>query len=331
MEHWIWLDPMAAYILDLLIGDPHFLYHPVRIIGGFAAKMERILRPFTKRPTEVGRIRCELLAGFILTGTTVAFSFGAVWFLLHLAGILGGDWFYHILNIYFIYSALATHCLAVEAGKVRDALSRGDLPDARRKVGMLVGRETDTLTSPEIIRAVVETTAENTADGVISPIFYIVIGSLFGLAAPLVYAFKAVSTLDSMVGYKNDRYLYFGRFSAKIDDYSNFIPARMTGLLISGSAFLMGRGFLRSFRIMLRDRRRHNSPNCAYPEAAMAGALGVGLGGPNIYFGQVVEKPTLGEALKPLEVSDIGATIKLMYLTSLLGMGIGLLVLFYLA
>ncbi|HBE76777.1 MAG TPA: cobalamin biosynthesis protein CobD [Firmicutes bacterium] len=330
MDQWILIDLVLAYILDLLIGDPHFLYHPVCLIGEFIAKLEKILRIWIERRNEKRRVLYEIAVGLILAVATVSFSFGSVWLLLRGAVVLGGGLLYHILNIYFIYSAFATRCLAVEAGKVRDALSREDLADARRKVGMLVGRETDTLTQDEIIRAVVETTAENTVDGVISTIFYAVIGSLLGLAAPLVYAFKAVSTLDSMVGYKNERYLYFGRASAKIDDGANFFPARLSGLLIPCSAFLAGKSFGRSWRIMLRDRRRHSSPNCAYPEAAVAGALGVRLGGNNVYFGRVVEKPTLGDALRPLEIGDIDATVKLMYLASLLGMGLGILVLLWL-
>jgi adenosylcobinamide-phosphate synthase len=159
---------------------------------------------------------------------------------------------------------------------------------------------------------------ENTVDGIMSPIIYAVLGSVLGIGAPLVYAFKAVSTLDSMVGYMNEKYIDIGRFSAKTDDAANFLPARLSGLLIPLSAFLCGKSMKRSFLIMLRDRKNHKSPNCAYPEAAVAGALGIKLGGNNVYFGKVVEKPTIGDMEKELEAGDIPETIKMMYVSSLL-------------
>ncbi len=323
------IDLVCAYLLDLLIGDPHWLYHPVRLIGAWIHGLEPILRRWTGGGRANTRPIRERWAGIILAGATTAVSFGAVWLMLRLALWLGGAVGYHLLNIYLIYTALATRCLAVEAVKVRQALSGLDLTAARQQLGMLVGRETTNLTEPEVIRAVVETTAENTVDGVIAPLCYAVLGGCFGMAAPLVYAFKAVSTLDSMVGYKNERYQYFGWASAKLDDGANFLPARLTGLLIPCAAGLLGFDSRQSFRTMLRDRRCHDSPNCAYPEAAVAGALGIQLGGANVYFGRIVAKPTLGDPLKPLEAGDIGATVKLLYVTSLLGAGLGLLILYF--
>jgi adenosylcobinamide-phosphate synthase len=230
------------------------------------------------------------------------------------------------LTVYFIYSALASRCLADEARKVYQRLADGDLAEARNQVGMLVGRETTGLNEPEVIRAVVETTAENTVDGVISPIFYIILGSFFGLAAPLVYAFKAISTLDSMVGYKNEKYLYLGWASARLDDWANYLPARLSGLVIPVSAFFIGKGFRPSFTMMMRDRHNHTSPNCAYPEAAVAGALGVQLGGENVYFGKRVAKPTIGDPCRPLRCDDIRTTIKIAYTASLMTLILGLLI-----
>ncbi|MFZ5987948.1 MAG: adenosylcobinamide-phosphate synthase CbiB, partial [Bacillota bacterium] len=227
---------------------------------------------------------------------------------------------FHIVNIYFIYSAFASKCLAVESFKVFDALKERDIFKARNMLSMIVGRQTENLDEKEIIKGAVESTAENTADGVVSPIFYAVLGSLFGLGAPVVYAFKAISTLDSMVGYKNDKYKNFGWASARLDDLANYIPARLTGLLIVCSAFFTGKDYSRSFSIMIRDRRKHKSPNSGYPEAAVAGALGVRLGGPGLYFGDIVEKPVIGDALRELDIKDIPKTITLMYVASILAL-----------
>ncbi|HEX9058653.1 MAG TPA: adenosylcobinamide-phosphate synthase CbiB, partial [Clostridia bacterium] len=231
---------------------------------------------------------------------------------------------FHIVNIYFIYSALASKCLADEAKKVYEVLKTGDIVKSRESLSMLVGRETSNLSENEIIRGVVETTAENTVDGVISPLFYAIIGSLFGIGAPLVYAFKAVSTLDSMVGYMNDRYINLGMVSAKTDDAANYIPARLSGILIPLGSWICGMGFSNSFSIMLRDRRNHKSPNCAYSEAAVAGALGIMIGGTNIYFGRAVEKPTIGDASRDINVEDIPKTIRLMYVSAVLTLIFGL-------
>jgi adenosylcobinamide-phosphate synthase len=316
------VDFTAAYFLDLLLGDPEWLYHPVRAIGAFIQGLERLLRLFADRFVRKGfQPKVEKFLGIILALATICGTFGAVWLILELARRVCPIVF-HLVNCYILYTALATRCLVDEALKVQKLLKNGDLPRARQRVGMLVGRETDRLSNHEIIRAVVETTAENTVDGVISPMIYAAVGSLLGIAAPLAYAFKAVSTLDSMVGYKNERYLNFGWASAKLDDAANFLPARLSGLLIPVAAWVSGKNFLRSFKVMLRDRRNHASPNCAYPEAAVAGALGIQLGGSNVYFGQLVYKPTIGDALHPMEIVNITETVKLMLVTSLLTMAI---------
>lgn len=323
------MDIVIAYILDLLIGDPYWLPHPVSFIGNLIKKLEKILRRYTDSTVPELKAASERKAGIILALSVIFITFLTVFGIVVIASIISQVLF-HLFNIYFIYSALAARCLAHESRKVLAALMTNDIVEARRSLSMLVGRETENLSEKEIIRGTVETVAENTVDGVISPLVYAVIGSFFGLGAPLVYAFKAVSTLDSMVGYMNEKYIDFGRASAKIDDAANYLPARLSGLLIPLSAFLCGKGFSKSFSIMLRDRRNHKSPNCAYSEAAVAGALGVKLGGNNIYFGKVVEKPTIGDAKRELSPSDIHETIKIMYITSLLTLVLGLIVLFLL-
>ncbi|HEX3043783.1 MAG TPA: adenosylcobinamide-phosphate synthase CbiB [Bacillota bacterium] len=316
------IDILAAYILDLAVGDPAWFPHPVRFIGFLINKTEKWLRPtinFGSGKTE----QKELTAGAVLTFFIVAVTFSFVYLFLAAAKQVNPV-FYHVCNIYFIYTALASRCLANESIKVYRALKRNDITKARNLVGMLVSRDTQNLDQKQVIRAIVETTAENTVDGVIAPFFYIFLGSVFGLSAPLVYAFKAASTLDSMVGYKNERYLYFGRVSAKLDDAMNYLPARLSGVVIPLAAFCCGKRGNRSFQIMFRDRRNHQSPNCAYPEAAVAGALGIQLGGTNSYFGHPVEKPTIGDANKELELRDIPDTIKLMLVSSFLILTVGL-------
>lgn len=320
------LTVAAAYLIDLAAGDPHWLPHPVRLIGRLISALEKGLRSIVDAAAgkyAAGRDGMERTAGVFLALMTVAGVSAAVYLVLEAAKYVHPALF-HLLNIYFIYSSFAARCLADEVMKVYGAVAGKDLPEARKRVAMLVGRETRDLDDEGVIRAAVETTAENTVDGVISPVVFAVLGSLLGLAAPLAYAFKAASTLDSMVGYKNDRYLNFGRASAKLDDALNYLPARMSGLLIPAAAFICGKGFSGSFRIMLRDRRKHASPNCAYPEAAMAGALGVRLGGGGVYFGRTVEKPTVGDAVKQLEAGDIADSVKIMYVSSLLTLLAGL-------
>jgi len=312
------VDICIAYVLDLLLGDPYWFPHPVRFIGWLIAHTEELLRRIFScyHDSNSTRLFRERIAGVILVVITVGITFIIVFSLLKCAELLSPILF-HALNIYFIYSALATRCLGDESLKVYKVLKKRDLDSARRQLAMLVGRQTEYLNEKEIIRGVVETTAENTVDGIISPLVYAVIGSFFALGAPLAYAFKAINTLDSMVGYTNDRYINFGWASAKLDDAANFIPARISGLIIPIAALLCGKSFLKSFRIMLRDRRNHKSPNSAYPEAAFAGALGVRLGGSNIYFGKVVVKPTIGDPDKELELNDIPDAVRLMYLASL--------------
>ncbi len=322
---YLFVDIVLAYLLDLLIGDPYWAPHPVRFIGWLITHAERILRKITgtcqREETKKIRALKERTAGVILAVTVSGITFLLVWGVLQIAQKISPILF-HAVNIYFLYSSLAARCLGDEAFKVYKILGKGDLVGARRQLSMLVGRQTEGLSEKEIIRGAVETTAENTVDGVLSPLFYIVMGSVFWMGAPLVYAFKAVNTLDSMVGYANDQYIYFGWASAKADDVLNYIPARLSGLIIPLAALLCGKSFSGSFQIMVRDRKNHKSPNCAYPEAAFAGALGIRLGGPNIYFGKVLEKPTIGDPAKELEREDIADAVHLMYISALLTLAV---------
>ena len=324
------MDYGFAIVLDWLIGDPYWLYHPVRAIGLLIQAIENLLRRLQSKVhfhqhSQASQAVWERSFGVILAALTVGITFTGAWFILKIAADINPILF-HIVNVYFLYTTLATRCLADEALKVHTLLIQNNLLKARERVGMLVGRETRHLDEKEVIRAVVETTAENTVDGVISPLFYIVIGSCFGIAAPLTLAFKAISTLDSMVGYKNDRYLYWGWASARLDDFANYLPARLSGLLIPFSFFIMGKGFSNSFTMMRRDRRKHASPNCAFPEAAVAGGLGVQLGGANTYFGKRVQKPTLGDPTRDLANHDILQTIKMLYYTAAVTSIIGFMV-----
>jgi adenosylcobinamide-phosphate synthase len=329
------LDVIIAYLIDLAAGDPYWFPHPVRFIGWLIRCTERFLRNPLKdkyeRTLAAGLdeelakeklARDERYAGTLLLFFVAAVCFLIAFLILKLAGMIHPILF-HVFNIYFIYSALAAKCLGDEAKKVYKVLLTGDIIEARKKLSMLVGRQTENLDEKEITRGVIETTAENTVDGIISPLFYAFIGSLFGIGAPLVYAFKAISTLDSTVGYMNEKYINFGRLSAKTDDVANYLPARLSGILIPLSSLICGMGFSKSFKIMKRDRRNHKSPNCAYSEAAVAGALGIRMGGNNVYFGKVVEKPTMGDPDKEIKAEMIPMTIRLMYVTSFIALILG--------
>ena len=276
----------AAVLLDWLIGDPRWLPHPVVFIGRLIAFLEKQLRKL---------FRSELAGGALLLVLTVAITAGAAALLLKLAYTVSPVAGFAV-NVILSWSCLAARSLQLESALVAGALQNGDLAGARQHLSFIVGRDTAELEEPEIWRAAVETVAENTADGVIAPLLCLMLGGpVLGLA------YKAVNTLDSMVGYKNERYLLFGRASARCDDLANWLPARLTGLLLVLAAPLAGLSMKGSWRIMRRDGRNHSSPNSGIPEAAAAGALGVQLGGTNYYFGRPVAKPTIGEPLHPLD------------------------------
>jgi len=295
-----------GFALDLLLGDPAWLYHPVCVIGKYIAFAEKKLRE------RGGNLR---ISAVILTVSTVLLTMAAVTLLLfatHLFGRVPRLIVMALLN----WMGIAVTCMAKEACGVEHALEKST-EAGRRQVARIVGRDTQSLNEEEIIKATVETVAENTTDGVISPLFYAAIGG-----PVLLWGFKAANTLDSMVGYLDEHYRDIGWSSAKLDDLMNFIPARMTGMLMCVSALLLGMDGKNALRIMLRDHKNHKSPNCAWSEAAAAGALHIQLGGTHDYFGKPIEKPTIGDDDRPVERADIGKANQLLVGTSVLMMAL---------
>lgn len=289
---------LAAVLLDLLLGDPRWLPHPVVAIGKLITILEKLLRRLVAN---------ERLGGVLLLVLTVGITAGVSWSLVQGAALIhpaAGV----VVSALLGWTCLAARSLHGESKLVADTLLRGDLPEARRFLSRIVGRDTAELPEADIWRGAVETVAENTSDGVIAPLLFLMVGG-----APLALAYKAVNTLDSMVGYKNERYLRFGWASARFDDLANLVPARLTGFLMVLAASLAGLSGRNAWRIMLRDGRNHSSPNSGIPEAAAAGALGVRLGGTNIYFGKPVAKPTIGDPLNPLDAAAWRGAVRLMY------------------
>ena len=297
---------ILGFILDLIAGDPEWLYHPVRLIGKFISFMEKRLR------RRGGDLRKSAL---ILTSSTVILSMLAVWAVLALLGAWGRLPRF-IGMVIFDWMGLAVRSMAGEARGVRLALNRG-IEDGRRQVARIVGRDTDSLTEEEIIKATVETVAENTTDGVISPMLYAAIGG-----PVLMWGFKAASTLDSMVGYMDEKYRDIGWSSARLDDVLNFIPARICAYLMCLAAFPAGLDGFNARRIVRRDHANHTSPNCAWSEAAAAGALHLQLGGTHFYFGRKVVKPTIGDDERRAERNDISGSVRLLYATSVTAMAL---------
>ena len=309
---------LPAVLLDLVLGDPRWLPHPVRWMGRTISALEPALRRvFPKTPAGE-----RLAGGALVLLMALLFGGGSALILKLCAGIC--PWLAFAAEALLCYQLLAAKSLRDESGKVYQALKAGDLPGARRAVSMIVGRDTERLDEAGVAKAAVETVAENTCDGVISPLIFLFLGGL-----PLGMAFKAVSTLDSMVGYRTPRYQYFGTAAAKLDDVLNFVPARLSGILMClGAVLLPGCSGRRAWRIFWRDRKKHASPHSAHSEAASAGALGVQLAGHAQYFGKLVRKPTLGDPVRPVEPEDIARACRLMYaaegLTLLLLAGTGL-------
>ena len=285
-------------LLDWLLGDPRWFPHPVVGIGRLIAFLEPRLRRL---------VASELVGGVLLLVLTVATTVTVAWLLVagayalhHSAGL--------VVSTVISWSCLAARSLHRESGQVAAALAAGDLPLARQKLSWIVGRDTANLGEDDIWRGAVETVAENSSDGVIAPLLFLMVGGpVLGLA------YKAVNTLDSMVGYKNEKYLLFGRASARFDDLANWLPARLTGFLMTLAAPLAGLSPWGAWEIMTRDGGNHASPNSGIPEAAAAGALGVRLGGTNYYFGAPMEKPTIGDPLLPLDRAAWSGAVRLMY------------------
>lgn len=309
-----------GFAADLLLGDPLGSVHIVVAIGKLISWLEKRLRSLLP-----GRPRGELLGGVLTVVLVCALSLGLSWGLLRLC--YGLHWAVGLLLESFLcWQCLAARSLCSESMAVYRALKAQDLPAARTAVGRIVGRDTDTLDEAGVSRACVETVAENCSDGVIAPLFYLALGTPFGVL------YKAINTMDSMLGYKNERYLYFGRAAARLDDAANFLPARLAALLMIAAAPLCREDAANAWRIYRRDRRNHASPNSAQTEAVCAGALHIRLGGPSRYFGKTLEKPYIGDDDRPVEGGDIRRANRLMlacsvlcFLLALLGKGAALL------
>lgn len=301
------LSLYIGYIIDLIVGDPYSFPHPVKYIGKLIKVVENFVRKTAK--TDKGL----KIGGFFLWFVTVGTTFAVTYLIVKLARF--NTIVYVAVNSILIYTTLATKCLKDEAKKIYEVLKTGDLQKSRNQLSYIVGRDTANLDEKEIIRATVETVAENTVDGLIAPLFYAFIGG-----APLAMAYKAINTLDSSVGYKNEKYLHIGFASAKIDDIANYIPSRISVVLFTIGNFFLGNDYKNCFKISIRDRKNHKSPNCAFSEGAVAGALGIQLGGTNVYFGETVYKPTIGDKTREIEVEDIARTNKILYATSLTSM-----------
>ena len=310
------LDVIAAAIIDIILGDPYWLPHPIIFIGKLIKLIENRIRAVAKSNKQL-----KYLGGImVLIVALICFSLPAI--------ILYFTWtikpLFHLVNIVLLWTTIAAKSLKKESMKVYFALEKNDIALARKFTSYIVGRETKNLNERQLIRATVETVAENTSDGVIAPVFYGFIGG-----APLAMMYKGINTMDSMVGYINEPYTYIGFFPAKTDDVFNFIPARLTGFFMCITALFMKASFYNSLKIMIRDRKNHKSPNCAYPEAAVAAILKVQLGGNNIYFGEVVEKPTIGDRIRELQREDIAYANKIMFLTEFLFVAITVIVVYF--
>lgn len=296
-----------GFLLDLCFGDPYFMPHPVKGMGWLIGHLETGIRKVFPK-TESG----ERLGGMILTSAVLLVTGAAAYGVLWLAGLI------HPLAAFALecvmcYQMLAAKGLKTESMKVYHALKKQDVEGARTAVSMIVGRDTRSLSEIGIIKAAVETVAENTSDGVIAPLFYMAFGG-----APWAFLYKAVNTMDSMVGYRNETYLHFGRTAARLDDLLNLIPSRLSAFLMIGASFALRMDGKNAVRIYKRDRRNHKSPNSAQTEAVCAGALDVELAGDAWYFGILHQKPTIGDPIRPIEADDIKKANELLYMTAVL-------------
>lgn len=297
-----------AFGLDLLLGDPHSWPHPIKAIGHLIAWLtKKFNQPAfsTSRRKQLG-----VLTWLITVGGAGLIIAGIMW----LAAI--NDYLYMAVGTYLCYTCLSARQLAIEAEKIMKSLQNNDLQMARHQVGMIVGRDTDSLSAEEVTKAAIETVAENTSDGVVAPLFYLVIG---GPVLGMMY--KAINTLDSMIGYRNEKYRAFGEFSAKVDDIANYLPARITWLLLIISSWLLHDDTKEAIAVGERDCEKHLSPNSAFSEAVVAGALHLQLGGPHYYFGQLVRKPYIGNDHLVIAANwHLRRTITMLYMSSVIGL-----------
>lgn len=296
---------LGGYVLDALFGDPAWLPHPVVYMGKAISKLEKFLRPRLPK-TPQGELLGGAIVAFCLPVGTFLLTGLVCWGAARLHPLLG-----LAVQMFWCGQALAARGLVQESTNVYKELKKPDLPGARKAVSRIVGRDTAELTAEGVTKAAVETVAENASDGVIAPLLYMLIGG-----APLALTYKAINTMDSMLGYKNEKYLYFGRVPAKLDDVANYIPSRLAALLWVAAAAFTHNDAKGAWKIWRRDRRNHASPNSAQTESACAGALGVQLAGPAYYFGQYYPKLTIGDALRPIEPEDILRANRMMYVAS---------------
>ncbi len=312
----------VGFFLDLLFGDPHWLYHPVRAIGQIITWTEKLLQKLLKyrsgRETDIGKKR---VAGTLLVLVVLLFSIGVPAAVLAAAGSIH-PYLKTGISCFWCYQLLAMRSLKTESMKVFAALKTGDIEQARTAVSMIVGRDTKSLDEAGITRAAVETVAENTSDGVIAPLCYML---LFGVLGGFFY--KAINTMDSMIGYKNEKYCYFGTAAARLDDICSFLPSRIAAVYMIGAAFLLGFDGKNALYIYRRDRHMHASPNSAQTEAVCAGALSIQLAGDAYYFGKLYHKPTIGDDKRRIEPEDIKRANRLLYGTSVIVLCVGVVVL----
>ncbi len=301
-----------GFLLDLIIGDPQNPYHPIRFIGSLCTGLEKFFRVILKNSLK--------LAGLLTWIVAVAVVYGISYGVLRVVGFVSWPLAIIVSGI-MIYFCISAKALKVEGLKVVGYILKDDIEGARKQLSYIVGRDTASLDKEAILKAVIETIAENMADGVIAPLFYAGLGG-----APLAFAYKAVNTMDSMFGYKNEKYMDFGYFPAKLDDVFNYIPARLAAYSTVVAAYILGFDGEKCFKIYNRDKYNHSSPNSAHPEAAFAGALRIRLGGANYYFGKLVEKPTIGDALEPVTVDKVHAANKLLYVATTIGWLMALLI-----
>ena len=302
---------ISGFILDLIFGDPHWLPHPICLIGNLISSLEKLLIKVFGRSNEL-----LLAGGGVLVFIVLVLSFGVPYFLLRWAADFN-PLLAFVLETIMFYQIFATKCLQDESMKVYKELASGNLIKARKQLSWIVGRDTQELSYDEVTKATIETVAENTADGIIAPMFFMFLGG-----APLAFLYKGINTMDSMVGYKNEKYMYFGRFAAKLDDLANYIPARLAGIFMIVASYFLNYDYKQANKIFWRDRYNHLSPNSAQTESVCAGALNICLGGGHFYFGKFVPKATIGDDLRPVEADDIKKTNNLMYLTAIISVSV---------
>ena len=300
----IWI----AYVLDLIFGDPQNIIHPVQIIG----KMINIGEKSLLEKKYKSDRKYKFFAGMILNITVISLTYGITYLIRKSSE---NSIILTVAEIYLMYTVFSINSLAREGNRVYNILKEGNIERARKDLSYLVSRDTETMDEKMIIRSTMETISENTVDGIVAPMLYMFLGGL-----PLSMTYKAINTFDSMVGYKNEKYMDFGKFSAKLDDVANFIPARITGILIVIASMILGYDYKNSLKIFIRDRKNHSSPNSGHAEAGVAGALGVQFGGRVSYFGKEVDKPVIGDKIKDFELEDIKKNIKIMYAASFLSL-----------